>query len=85
MCILKLTQDGFFFCFPKGSRIIIKGNYHILGTRTSLGNRAYHETSPTQNLLAAVILRLIDAGAHILGKAHLSSFAMMENPTQRVD
>ena len=30
-------------------------------------------------------MRLIDAGAHVVGKAHLSSFAMMEHPTQSVD
>lgn len=29
--------------------------------------------------------RLSDAGAHIVGKAHLSAFAMMEHPTQSVD
>lgn len=50
-----------------------------------LGNRAYHETSPTQSVTAGVLSRLVDAGAHIVGKAHLSSFAMMEPPTQSVD
>lgn len=29
--------------------------------------------------------RILNAGAHIVGKAHLSSFAMMEHPTQSVD
>ncbi|KAL6714329.1 hypothetical protein ACLMJK_007752 [Lecanora helva] len=53
--------------------------------RTSLGNRAYFETYPVQSVTATVISRLIDAGAHIVGKAHLSSFAMMEHPTQSVD
>ena len=63
----------------------MKDNYHIRGTRTSLGNRAYYETNPIQSVTAAVLSRLVDAGAHIVGKAHLSSFAMMEHPTQSVD
>ena len=41
--------------------------------------------SPTQNTTAAAVTRLADAGAYIVGKAHLSSFAMMEDPTQSVD
>ncbi len=28
---------------------------------------------------------MLNAGAHIVGKAHLSSFAMMEHPTQSVN
>ncbi len=69
----------------KGIRVAVKDNYHIRGTRTSLGNRAYYETNPTQNVTAASVSRLVDAGAHMVGKAHLSSFAMMEHPTQSVD
>lgn len=38
-----------------------------------------------QSVTAAALSRLVDAGAHIVGKAHLSSFAMMEHPTQSVD
>lgn len=34
---------------------------------------------------AAVVKALIDAGAQVVGKAHLSSFATMEHPTQSVD
>ena len=73
------------FSSLNGIRIAVKDNYHLRGTRTSLGNRAYYEMSPTQNVTAAVLSRLVQAGAHIVGKAHLSSFAMMEHPTQSVD
>lgn len=66
-------------------RIAIKDNYHLRGVRTSLGNRAYYEMSPVQNASAAVVTVLVDAGAQIIGKTHLSSFAMMEHPTQSVD
>ena len=69
----------------KGIRVAIKDNYHIRGTQTSLGNRAYIETSPIQRDTAEVVVRLMNAGAQVVGKAHLSSFAMMEHPTQSVD
>jgi hypothetical protein len=66
-------------------RIAVKDNYHIQGIKTSLGNRAHFNLYPTQNATAKVVSKLIDQGAHIVGKAHLSSFAMMEHPTQSVD
>uniref|UniRef100_A0A8H7K2H6 Amidase domain-containing protein n=1 Tax=Bionectria ochroleuca TaxID=29856 RepID=A0A8H7K2H6_BIOOC len=69
----------------RGLRIAVKDNYHIQGIKTSLGNRAYFNLYPTQNATAKVVSKLIDQGAHIVGKAHLSSFAMMEHPTQSVD
>ncbi|CAH0027363.1 unnamed protein product [Clonostachys rhizophaga] len=69
----------------RGLRIAVKDNYHIQGIKTSLGNRAYFNLYPTQNTTAKVVSKLIDQGAHIVGKAHLSSFAMMEHPTQSVD
>ncbi|KAL8782227.1 MAG: hypothetical protein Q9213_005593 [Squamulea squamosa] len=69
----------------KGFRIAIKDNYHLRGVRTSLGNRVYLESSPIQDDIAMAIRLLADAGAHIVGKAHLSSFAMMEHPMQSID
>ena len=69
----------------KGIRVAIKDTYHIRGTQTSLGNRAYLQTSPLQENTAEVVNRLINAGAHLVGKTHPSSFAMMEHPTQSVD
>ncbi|PVH68460.1 amidase signature enzyme [Cadophora sp. DSE1049] len=69
----------------KGARIAVKDNFNIKGLRTSLGNRAFYETYLPQEGTADVVSRLITLGAHIIGKAHLSSFAMMEHPTQSVD
>lgn len=69
----------------KGIRFAVKDSYHIRGTQTSLGNRAYFETSPIQEYTAEVLMRLIGADGHVVGKAHLSSFTMMEHPTQNVD
>lgn len=69
----------------KGIRVAIKDNYNIRGTHTSLGNRAYYESHPIKEVTAEAITRILDAGAHVVGKVHLSSFAMMEHPTQSVD
>ena len=69
----------------KGIRVAIKDNYHIRGTETSLANRACFKTFPIQEDTAEVVIRLIDAGAHVVGKTHLSTFAMMWHPTQSVD
>ncbi|KAI1258681.1 amidase signature domain-containing protein [Xylariaceae sp. FL1019] len=69
----------------RGMRFAVKDNYHVCGTRTTLGNRAFSETYPVQSTTATVVRRLLNAGAHLVGKSHLSSFAMMEHPTQSVD
>lgn len=66
-------------------RFSIKDNFHVRGTRTSLGNRAYYETYPIQDQHAEAVSLLLGAEAQIVGKVHLSSFAMMEHPTQSVD
>jgi hypothetical protein len=69
----------------RGLRVAVKDNFHIKGTRTTLGNRAFFETYPVQEISAKAISRLLAAGVHVVGKNHLSSFAMMEHPTQSVD
>ncbi|EED11847.1 glutamyl-tRNA(gln) amidotransferase subunit A, putative [Talaromyces stipitatus ATCC 10500] len=69
----------------KGLRVAVKDNYHVSGTCTTLGNRAYFETYPIEQNNADTISLLLAAGATIVGKTHLSSFAMMEHPTQSVD
>ncbi|CAG8951778.1 hypothetical protein HYFRA_00005582 [Hymenoscyphus fraxineus] len=69
----------------RGLRFSVKDNYHIRGTPKTLGNRAYYETYSIQNTTSSVLSRLIDSEAHLVGKNHLSSFAMMEHPTQSVD
>ncbi|OQD89215.1 hypothetical protein PENSOL_c066G00578 [Penicillium solitum] len=68
-----------------GMRVAIKDNYHISGTKTSIGNRAYYEAYSVRNDTADVVMRLLNAGVHVVGKVHLSSFAMMEHPMQSVD
>ncbi|KAK2737897.1 hypothetical protein FQN57_007348 [Myotisia sp. PD_48] len=69
----------------RGMRVAVKDNYYIKGTRTTLGNRGFFNTYPVQKKNAEVVSRLLKAGVQIVGKNHLSSFAMMEHPTQSVD
>ncbi|KAI0101049.1 amidase signature domain-containing protein [Nemania sp. FL0031] len=69
----------------RGMRFTVKDNYHVRGIRTALGNRAFFETYYPQDSNATVVTKLLDAGAHLVGKTHLSSFAMMEHPTQSTD
>ncbi|KUL81910.1 hypothetical protein ZTR_10738 [Talaromyces verruculosus] len=67
-------------------RIAVKDNFHIRGTHTTLGNRAYLETYPAlQEETADAVSLLKESGGIIVGKTHLSSFAIMEHPTQSVD
>lgn len=63
-----------------------QSNFHIKRTHTTLGNRAYLETYPAvHDETADAVSLLKEAGAIIVGKTHLSSFAIMEHPTQSVD
>lgn len=83
----KITLKGVYSSVVRGLRFSIKDNYHLRGTRTTLGNRAYYEICPIQNTTADVVSKLLNAGARLVGKNHLSSFAMMfmEHPTQSLD
>ena len=64
-----------------GVRIGIKDIYDIAGVRTSNGNRAYYALYPPANQTAAVVQRLIDAGAILVGKMKTSQFANGELAT----
>ncbi|TPX13845.1 uncharacterized protein E0L32_005789 [Thyridium curvatum] len=66
-------------------RFSVKDNFHVRGIKTTLGNRAFFETYPVQQTSSTVVSRLLGAGAHLVGKTHLSSFAMMEHPMQSID
>ncbi|KAF2804286.1 amidase signature enzyme [Mytilinidion resinicola] len=68
-----------------GVRIGIKDLYHLKGLRTSLCNRAFNELYPPQSTTAKTIVHLISKGVQVVGKNHLSSFALEEHPTQSID
>ncbi|KAL8963649.1 MAG: hypothetical protein Q9193_000118 [Seirophora villosa] len=68
-----------------GTRIVVKDMFNIKGLRTSVGNRDFFNLYPPCTDTASAIQRLIDAGAEILGKSKLSSFAAREEPTESVD
>lgn len=59
--------------------------FDIGGLRTSVGNRNFFGLYPPRTKIASAIQRLMDAGAEVLGKSKLSSFAAREEPTESVD
>lgn len=63
----------------------MKDMFNIKGLRTSVGNRDFFNLYPPCTDTASAIQRLIAAGAEILGKSKLSSFAAREEPTESVD
>jgi Asp-tRNA(Asn)/Glu-tRNA(Gln) amidotransferase A subunit family amidase len=68
-----------------GTRIGVKDLCHLKGVKTSLCNRAFNDLYPPQSTTASSIRHLVSKGVHVVGKNHLSSFALMEHPTQSVD
>lgn len=68
-----------------GARVAVKDIFHLKGVKTSCCSRGYHDLYPAQDTTALSIQTLIDLGAQIVGKTHLSSFALREEPTQCVD
>ena len=68
-----------------GTRIVVKDMFDIGGLRTSVGNRNFLNLYPPCTETVSAIQRLIDAGAEVLGKSKLSSFAAREEPTEKVD
>jgi hypothetical protein len=63
-----------------GFRIAIKDLYDIAGLQTAGGSRAWAEITPTANKTATAIQRLIDLGAHLVGKQKTAQFASGANP-----
>jgi Asp-tRNA(Asn)/Glu-tRNA(Gln) amidotransferase A subunit family amidase len=56
-----------------GRTLLVKDLIDTAGVRTTYGSRVYADHVPTRN--AAVVERVLDAGASILGKANLVEFA----------
>ena len=63
-----------------GFRISIKDLYDIKGLQTAGGSRAWAEITPTANQTAPAIQRLVDLGAHLVGKQKTAQFASGANP-----
>lgn len=63
-----------------GFRVSIKDLYDIKGLQTAGGSRAWAEITPTANETAPAIQRLVDLGAHLVGKQKTAQFASGANP-----
>ena len=53
-----------------GLSFAVKDVFHIKGHRTGAGNPDWLRTHPVAETTAPVVQRLLDAGAHIVGKTH---------------
>lgn len=63
----------------------MKDNFDVAGVKTTLCNNAYQKVYPPAQLTAACLESLVQAGAAIVGKTKLASFAATEEPIQCVD
>jgi len=68
-----------------GMRVAIKDNIDMAGVTTSAGNRAYGELYGPRAENAAVVDRLLDAGAVIVGRVKTVPFASGENARDWID
>lgn len=56
-----------------GRTLLVKDLFDVAGVRTTYGSRIYADHVPTRT--APAVQRLVDAGAVVVGKAHLPEFA----------
>ena len=63
-----------------GLRIAVKDLYDMKGLQTAGGSRAWATITPVANETAPAIQRLIDLGAHLVGKQKTAQFASGANP-----
>ncbi|KAI1117723.1 amidase signature domain-containing protein [Nemania sp. NC0429] len=68
-----------------GLRVVIKDNIHLKGIKTSVGNKAFHDTYPPSAESASCVQSMIDLGMVIVGKTKMTSFANWEEPVEYID
>ncbi|KAK0714457.1 amidase signature domain-containing protein [Apiosordaria backusii] len=72
--------------FPlRGKRVAVKDVYHLAGTPTSASSRDYQAISGIVDGTSEMVLRLIKAGAVIVGKTKTAQFASGERAGDWVD
>ena len=68
-----------------GLRIAVKDIFAVRGVRTSVCNRAYYKLYPPARETAGCVELLTAAGADLIGKTKLASFAATEEPLDCID
>jgi Asp-tRNA(Asn)/Glu-tRNA(Gln) amidotransferase A subunit family amidase len=64
------------FAHPlEGLRVSVKDVFHLKGTYTGAGNRAYRRLYPPFTFTSAAVQRAVELGAIIVGKAKTAEFA----------
>lgn len=69
----------------KGKRVAVKDIYHLAGTPTSASCRDFMAFTGAQEHTANMVLRLIQAGAVVVGKTKTAQFASGEHAGDWVD
>ena len=62
-----------------GLSLAVKDVFHVKGHRTGAGNPDWLRTHPAAETTAPAVQRLLDAGAHIVGKTHTDELAYSLN------
>ena len=62
-----------------GLSLAVKDVFHIRGHRTGAGNPDWFQTHPAAETTSPAVQRLLDAGAHIIGKTHTDELAYSLN------
>lgn len=63
----------------------MKDLFDLEGLQSSMADRAYYDFSKPAAATAPLIQRLLDGGAHIVGKLKLGSLIAREEPTEAID
>ena len=63
-----------------GTRVAIKDNYRLAGTKCSMGCRSFLATYDEDTETADYVKSLIDLGAVVVGKTKMTAFASSEKP-----
>ena len=68
-----------------GLRFAVKDSIHLKGVGTSCCNRAYSRLYPALTVTCSSITKLVELGAQVVGKVHLCSLIMKEEPPEAID
>lgn len=68
-----------------GLRVVIKDNFDIVGSKTSLCNCAWLEYHEIKEATAPAVQRLQQLGAVIIGKSRLNAMVIREEPMECVE
>jgi Asp-tRNA(Asn)/Glu-tRNA(Gln) amidotransferase A subunit family amidase len=66
-----------------GLRVSIKDNCHVAGAHTTVGSRSFTKLYGVQQQTSALVQKLIDLGAVVVGKTKMGAYAGSEVPPEK--